>query len=207
MQHLQRFAQMVAVTPARAYVLAGTGHTAVGGVEVHLVGVLEITQHAHALEHMDVFAVIGDAREVIEISSGRVAILFLIESAIITAAPAVQSTRELIDPDRIPDFAEREVAFGVLECCVDHGARHLRPSSPRTAPTASQVSIQWGVASLKPTFENTVDILDDGFEVLIGRMVAATAFTGPHRLMASSSGALRCCRACLPPPSRHRQVP
>jgi hypothetical protein len=32
-------------------------------------------------------------------------------------------------------------------------------------------------------FENTVDVLDDGFEVLVRkRMVAAAAFTGPHRL-------------------------
>ena len=77
MQHIQRFTQMVAVTPARTYVLARAGHAAVGGVEVHLEGVVEIAQYAHALEHVDVLAVIGNAREVIEVSGGGVAVLVL----------------------------------------------------------------------------------------------------------------------------------
>ena len=77
MQHLQRFTQMVAVTPACAHVLARAGYATVGGVEVHLVGVVQIAQHAHALEHVDVLAVIGDACQVVEVSGGGVAVLVL----------------------------------------------------------------------------------------------------------------------------------
>ena len=59
-------------------------------------------------------------------------------------------------------------------------------------------------------FENTINILDDSFEVLVcKRMVAAAAFTGPHRFYcffqrrpALSMSRLSASRTC-----RHRQVP
>ena len=59
-------------------------------------------------------------------------------------------------------------------------------------------------------YKNTVDILDDGFEILIGkRMVAAAAFSGPHGL----HGVFQWCTALRMPrlpasrTSRHRKVP
>ncbi len=54
--------------------LARTGYATVGRIEIHLVGVVEITQHAHTLEHMDVFAVVGDAREIVEVAGRGVAV-------------------------------------------------------------------------------------------------------------------------------------
>ncbi len=58
--------------------------------------------------------------------------------------------------------------------------------------------------------ENAIDILDDGFEILIGkRMVAAAAFTGPHRLhrLFQRRAALSMSRLSASRTSRHRQVP
>ena len=79
---------------------------------------------------------------------------FVTESAIMTAAPAVAKWTR--DPDRSRSNSgperEGEIASGLLERGIYDNPGHAQPAVvPKTAPTASQVSMQWGVASLKPT--------------------------------------------------------
>ncbi len=53
--------------PAGADMLARARHGAIGGIQIHLVVVGDVAQHAHALEHVDVFTGVRNARQVIKI--------------------------------------------------------------------------------------------------------------------------------------------
>ena len=105
-----------------------------------------------------------------------------------------------------------EVAFGLFQCGVDNSARHAQPAvvvQYRTDCLTAFNTVGRGILEAD-LFKNTVDVLNDGFEILIGkRMVAAAAFSGLHGL----HGVFQWCTAlrmpCLPASctSRHRQVP
>jgi hypothetical protein len=74
MKHLKCLGEMVAVTPTGPDMLSRACHTAVGGVEIHFIGVFEVPQYAHALEHVNVLAVIDNAGKVVKIASGGVSV-------------------------------------------------------------------------------------------------------------------------------------
>ena len=80
---------------------------------------------------------------------------------------------------------KREIAFGLLECGVNHSAGHAKAAvftEDRADGLTGFNAVRCGVFKAN-LLENTVDVVYDGFEVLIGkRMIAAAAFSGPHRL-------------------------
>ena len=105
-----------------------------------------------------------------------------------------------------------EISFGVLQRRIDDGTGHAQSAviaEDRTHGLTGFNAVGCGVFEAN-LFENTVDILDDGFEILIGkRMVAAAAFTGPHRLHGffQRRAPLSMSRLSASRTSRHRQVP
>ena len=105
-QHLQGFFQMGVVTPAGTGMFAGPRHRTVGGVEVHLIGVFNVPQHTHALEHMDVLAVIGDPGEVIKIP-GRGGAIFVLHRV-------GDHDRSARRGKMHPGTRQVEIVFGVL---------------------------------------------------------------------------------------------
>ena len=68
MQQLKCFSEVIAIAPTRAYMLARARNTTVSGIEVHLVGVVDIPENTHPLKHMNVLAVIGNTGEIVEVA-------------------------------------------------------------------------------------------------------------------------------------------
>ena len=54
--------------------LARAGNTAIRGVEVHFIGVVEVAQHTHPLKHVYVLAVICNTGKVIQIAGSGFAV-------------------------------------------------------------------------------------------------------------------------------------
>ena len=107
---------------------------------------------------------------------------------------------------------ERQIPFGLFQCGVDYSAGHAESAvltEDRTDGLALLYAMGCGVFEAH-FFENPVDVLDDGFEVLVvKRMVPAAAFTGPHRLHGffQRRGPLSMSRLPASRTSRHCQVP
>ena len=66
-QHFQGLLQVRVVGPAGSRVLGRSHDYAISGVEIHLVVVEDVPQHASALEHVDMLAGVGDARHVVQV--------------------------------------------------------------------------------------------------------------------------------------------
>ena len=107
---------------------------------------------------------------------------------------------------------EREIAFGVFQRRIDHGTGHAQSTVvPQhcTDRLTGFNAVGSGVFEAN-LFEDAINILDDGVEVMIAkRVVAAAAFAGPHRLhrVFQRRTALSMSRLSASRTSRHRQVP
>ena len=74
-QHVDRGVHRLGRREGGADMLARPSDGGIAGVEVHLEGILEIAGHDGTLEEVDVVARVDEARDVVEVQKGRVAIL------------------------------------------------------------------------------------------------------------------------------------
>ena len=107
---------------------------------------------------------------------------------------------------------ERQIPFCLFQCGVDDSAGHAQAAvfTQHCADGFTAFNTVWCGVFETDLFKNTVDVLDDGFEILIReRMVAAAAFTWPHRLHGffQRRAPLSMSRLSASRTSRHRQVP
>ena len=173
-QHLEALLEVLVHRPARTDVLARAHHRAVERVDVQRVVVGDIARHAGPLEHVNVFAGIGDARHVVQVLRLGVPVQRVLRVRDHDGGAGGGEVHSRAAQVQVPPWVlavQHQVSAGVLEGLFHQRARHAQApvvAEHGAGRGAGFDAVGRGVGEPHP-FENPEGVVHDGEHAFVGK--------------------------------------